>query len=192
MPGHIQLTQEIKNNRGNFQDAYMVEIGTTREILNGHDSTKHLYEFCQKNNIEFVTVDMDSENTENAKKRFQGINAITQKGEDFLESCTRKIDFVYLDAFDFFHNFHSDKRKAKYKNILNCEITNEACHKMHLDCAKSLVRKMNKNGIVTFDDILNKNLDGKGKLAIPYLIQNGFKIIKEDYQIKSVTLEKII
>lgn len=50
---------------------------------------------------------------------------------------------------------------------------------MHLECCKNIINKLNKNSIICFDDIKNKNYTiGKGVLAVPYLLKNKLKIIE--------------
>ena len=173
----------------NMTDKILIEIGTTREIMKGHDSTSFLYKSSKKYNFRFITVDMDPENTINAKKRFKDIEAYTQKGEEFLKNFPEKIDFIYLDAFDYYHSGHSQKRKSSYAKNLGCEINNENCHKMHLECSKSLVEKLSKDGVIVFDDILNREFDGKGKTAIPFLLESGF-IIETFYSRGCVLVRK--
>lgn len=180
MHGHELLINEISNNV-DLSNKVLIEIGTTREISYGQDSSYTLLKFCNSNNIKFITVDMDSENTENIKKRClldgMNINAITSKGEDFLLEYDGVIDFLYLDAFDFYHNEHSDKRKDKYRSILNTTINNEDCHKMHLDCCINSIDKISVGGYICIDDVFDE-FEGKGKTAIPFLLENGFKIEK--------------
>jgi len=174
--GCHQLFNQYFTKDKNIKNKTVIEIGTTREIVSGQDSTRYLYNLSKEYGYNFITIDMDKENTENAQKRHPGINSITMKGEDFLETYEKKIDYIYLDAFDFWHNGHTEKRKRKYREILNCEITNKDCHEMHLKCAKYLVHKLSVDGVIIFDDILNKNWDGKGKTAIPLLLENNFCI----------------
>ena len=96
-----------------------------------------------------------------------------------LKKYDKKIDFIYLDAFDYYHGKHSTIRKERYKSKLNCEITNELCHKMHLECCLNLNNKFNKDGLLCFDDILDFNgKRGKGVLAIPYLKQQKYKLLQ--------------
>ena len=174
MAGHLQLINAI-NNAGAVS-GNMIEIGTTREIMPGHDSTPTLFNFCYEQGINFTTVDMDQDNTISIKNRIPNINAITSKGEDFLLNFKGTIDYIYLDAFDFYHSNHSQDRVDKYKTVLNTTINDSDCHRMHLDCCKNMLSKLSANCIVTFDDILNDKFDGKGKTAIPFLLDNGFKI----------------
>jgi hypothetical protein len=177
MGSHKVLKNYILKDE-NIKDKILIEIGTTREVTPGTDSTAFFHLLSLEKRFKFITVDMDAENTNNAKKRFHHLEAITMKGEDYLANFDRIVDYVYLDAFDFYHNNHSEKRKGKYRDILKCEISDLSCHKMHLECCMILKDKMESGGLILFDDIINDKFDGKGKTAIPYLLENGFKIIE--------------
>ena len=94
--------------------------------------------------MKIISVDMDpkcSQNVINIANKYNFINyeVHTMKGEDFLKKYDKDIDYIYLDAFDYDHGKHSNKRKESYKKNLNCNITNELCHKMHLNVVKILL-----------------------------------------------------
>lgn len=175
MTAHVMFHEQLLNDK-DIQDKVLVEIGTTRENLPGQDSTNYFYQMSRQLGFDFLTIDMDEENTNNAIDRFPNISALTLKGEDFLKDYDGTIDFVYLDAFDYWHPNHSQKRIDKYKNILDCEISNKQCHQMHLECSANLLDKVPTGGMVLFDDVLNHEFEGKGKTAIPFLLENGFKL----------------
>jgi len=182
MHGHSLLIEFLDTNP-NIEGKTLIEIGTTRESLPGQDSSSYFYNISKERGINFTTVDMDPENTERIKNRFPDINAICSKGEDFIESFAGVIDYLYIDAFDFFHNNHSTKRYEAYQKNLNTTINDNACHKMHLDCAVNCIEKMSKGGIIVIDDCFGVNFErGKGVTAIPFLIDNGFKVIKRNSQ----------
>lgn len=83
---------------------------------------------------------------------------------DFLNNIDFKIDFLYMD---------------------HMESGEEACQK-HLEDSRIIVEKdlMSKNSLILIDDtpenIPAKN--SKGKYSIPYLTDNGYKIILHEYQ----------
>ena len=134
--------------------------------------------------MKLISVDMDSECTKNVinicqKNKFENFEAITMKGEDYLKKYKQKIDYIYLDAFDFYHNNHPNKRKNYYKKNLNCEIRDNLCHKMHLECCQNMMNNLTEKSIICFNYILDKNSKkGKGVTAIPYLLKNNFEIIE--------------
>ena len=155
----------------------LVEIGSTRSLTE-QDSTYHLATFCNANKIHFITVDVDEDSYNVAKQRLENINptfqAILSKGEDFLKIYNKKIDFLYLDGFDFYHEYHSTERKDKYKKYLNLEITNENCWNMHLECVKNYI--VNNTGTICINNVIDDSYNHKGKLAVPYLLDNNYKI----------------
>jgi hypothetical protein len=161
----------------------LIEIGTTRENLPGQGSTAKLAELCQKHSLHFITVDMDPHNTHCANELFKEMgvtfDAVTAEGEDYLREYQGVIDFVFLDAYDFDHGMHSDLRQSRYEKYLGAAISDEACHQMHLDCAQSVKAKLAYGGLVCVDDtwLDEGKWMAKGTLAMPYLLNNGFKLM---------------
>ncbi|MBM9613658.1 hypothetical protein JWJ90_05075 [Desulfobulbus rhabdoformis] len=188
--GHDLLLSYLEANLGKFKEEHgqgmpvFIEIGTTRENVPGQGSTRKISMFCKKNKLTFITVDMDPHNTLMAQRMFSrlGVNAkaITAKGEDFLRNYEGGIDFVFLDAYDFDHGGHSSLRQSRYEQFLGKRIDDKDCHKMHLDCVKSIIPKLSKNGIICLDDTWTENgiWMAKGTLAVPYLIEQGFIILE--------------
>jgi len=58
----------------------------------------------------------------------------------------------------------------------------EAC-KVHLNDSKVVLEKdlMKDDGIILIDDCPENSI-GKGKLSIPYLLENGYKSLIHQYQ----------
>ncbi|NIY73841.1 hypothetical protein HCZ30_15530 [Marivivens donghaensis] len=165
----------------------LIEIGTTREEVPGQGSTRKLAEVCKNLGLDFVTVDMDPRNGREAQQMFDRMGydfkAVTSKGEDFLAAYDGEIDFVFLDAYDFDHGMHSEIRQSRYEKFLGARIDEEACHKMHLDCAESLITKLAPDGLICFDDTWqdeNGNWTAKGTTAMPFLLANGFEVIRKE------------
>jgi hypothetical protein len=186
--GHEFMVRELNRRAEIGEDLrgkLLVEIGTTREDVPGLGSTKILGELCRKYGMRMITVDMDEENTDRARRQMAGsenmFSAVCSKGEDFLQNFSDKIDFIYLDAFDFEHPNHSDKRKSKYELVLGTTINNAACHKMHLDCAVEIIRLRTPLTTIVFDDVWQEAgvWKGKGETAMPYLLLNGFALTTE-------------
>ncbi|MCV3377855.1 hypothetical protein, partial [Campylobacter sp. IFREMER_LSEM_CL2194] len=183
--GHDLLIDYIQK-QDTCNEKICIEIGTTRENVSGQGSTMLIAKLCNDKNIKFITVDMDPHNTLWAKfvanKNCINISAITSKGEDYLENIDFAIDYLFLDAYDFDHSMHTELRQKQYEKNLGSRINDDECHKMHLKCAILACKKLSKDGIICIDDTWrNKNGDweAKGKLAIPYLLENGFEIIEE-------------
>jgi hypothetical protein len=134
--------------------------------------------------MNFITIDVDPQNTKRAGQLLRYINpvakAVTARGENYLRLYEETFDFIYLDAFDCDHGKHSQKRQDRYRELLQTDINDEACWKMHEACAQAINAKMRVGGIVVLDDTwmdADGQYAGKGKLALPLLLANGFEII---------------
>lgn len=162
---------------------YVIEIGSTREKLLGQGSTVVLAELSASLGLRFVTVDMDPANTEQARQdlsEFPNAEAVTARGEDYLAAFEGPVVGAYLDAFDIQHGRHSDYRIGRYREFLGTDITNEASARMHLECAKALADRVVAGGIVAVDDTWREaeGFGGKGATAVPYLLSEGYRIVK--------------
>ncbi|MEA2019620.1 MAG: hypothetical protein U9N59_14360 [Campylobacterota bacterium] len=178
------INENIKDGEG--KGKVMVEVGTTRENVPGQGSTLQLATLCKQKGIKFITVDMDAHNTRWANfisnKYDLNIEAVTRKGEDFLKNDIDSFDFVFLDAYDFDHGNHSELRQSRYEKYLGSKIDEKKAHRMHLKCAKSVVKKLKKDGVVCVDDTWQDEAgewSAKGTLAVPYLIDKKFNIIDD-------------
>lgn len=187
--GHDLLLDWLHNNLPRLSKIsgrrVLIEIGTTREDVPGQGSTAKLAEFCQAQEIHFVTVDMDPHNSRMASELFvrrgMPFEAITCKGEDYLRQYSGRMDFVFLDAYDFDHGKHSELRQSRYEKFLGNRIDEEICHRMHLDCAQSVLRKLSADGVVCVDDTwlgTDKLWTAKGTLAVPYLMDRGYTLLE--------------
>lgn len=165
----------------------LIEIGTTREEVPGQGSTRKIAEFCKQHGLHFITVDMDPHNSRMARELFAGMGmvdfeAVTMKGEDYLRERKQPIDIVFLDAYDFDHGMHSALRQSRYERFMGSPIDEQACHQMHLDCARSVADKLWAHGLVCVDDTWRDGGGGwtaKGTLAVPYLLAQGFELLDE-------------
>jgi len=163
----------------------MIEIGTTRETVSGQGSTEKLARCCAELGIDFITVDMDPRNGRLAQRMFRRLGlpfqAVTAKGEDFLAGWQGWIDYCFLDAYDFDHGQHSELRQSRYESFLGSRIADEACHRMHLDCATSLIQKLAPGGVICFDDTWTDGRGAwtaKGTTAMPLLLEHGFRVLE--------------
>jgi glycosyltransferase involved in cell wall biosynthesis len=164
----------------------VLEIGSDRH----EGSTEYFNNICQKNNVDFYSVDCEQGAYERAKS-IVGTRAFKMKGEDFikgLESDTTliKFSFVFLDNFDFFIPGVGDPKNLvdienNYK-LLNMLFNNEESQKTHLLQAQLIQPYMMDDAIIGFDDTWQKpdgTFDGKGGTAVPWLLQNGYTILDE-------------
>lgn len=187
--GHDLLLDWLQHNLSKFAPTdtkrVVIEIGTTREDVPGQGSTAKIADFCATHGLDFITVDMDPHNSHMAQVMFarndMPFTAVTQKGEDFLRAYTGRMDFVFLDAYDFDHGKHSELRQSRYERFLGSRIDEQACHQMHLDCAESVLKKLATDGIVCIDDTWrdeHHRWTAKGTLAMPYLLDNAYTLIE--------------
>lgn len=184
--GHVLLLDYLRDFPlivGDRQPV-MIEIGTTRENVPGQGSTRLLAQACAELGIKFITVDMDPRNIRNARNMFRRLGlpfeAYTARGEDFLAQYDGEIDIVFLDAYDFDHGMHSEQRQARYEQYMGQRIEDTECHRMHLDCAKTLVERLAPDGVICFDDTWVDEAGewmAKGKTAMPYLLSQGFELL---------------
>lgn len=178
------LVREAFERPGVLAGRSLVEIGTTRERDPYQSSTEKLAILSGLMGMRFTSVDMDAENTRNAEQLVRDLipdaNLVTAKGEDYLVRMEDKIDYLYLDAFDFEHAHHSPERRARYQEVLHTDISNEEAWKMHLVCAAAAVQVLSDDGIVVVDDTWKDEegqFAGKGKLAVPLLESSGFDVV---------------
>jgi hypothetical protein len=185
--GHELLVDFLNDHSDRFgSDITFIEVGTTREQLQSQGSTSILSELCNEKRYRFITVDMDEHNGRIANEMFRrngySFKAVSAKGEDFLRQWQGEFHVVFLDAYDFDHGGHSDLRQSRYEKFLGSKIDQEACHQMHLECAEAIAEKLSPNGIVCVDDTWldeKGQWTAKGKLAVPFLLDNGFCVIEQ-------------
>lgn len=145
----------------------IVEIGSMRESLlhpldefdpvccNGGHSTIHWAE----TGADVITVDTDPRCAAILapfKDRYPNLTVFTEDGIEYLRRFQSGIDLLYLDAWDVLDGTEYAER--------------------HLKAYEAAAPKLNRRCIVQIDDtdILN---GGKGRLAIPRLIRDGFDLV---------------
>ena len=183
--GHVVLIDWLSAHPPSPTPRLLVEIGTTRERVPGQGSTEKLARFCASRGIDFVTVDMDPRNASRAQRMFRRLGlpfrAITAKGDEWLAAYPGRIDYVFLDAYDFDHGLHSNQRQSRYQKFLGAPIDEAECHRMHLDCARTLSEKLGPDGLICLDDTWRDDLGkwtAKGTTAVPFLLGGGFRLIE--------------
>jgi len=180
----------------------IVELGTTRSFVDGKFPgcnsddikfwqpenpdvwdwaagcfTRVIGELIQGTDIDFITVDLEPRHIRRSKVVTEGLDNIehvVMSSEEFLEIGEGKIDFLYMDTGD----------------MTPIEPTAE----LHLRESKIIVERdlISENGIILIDDVRNTTPKvfadeesdyGKAKYSIPYLIENGFELIMDEYQV---------
>jgi hypothetical protein len=127
-------------------------------------------------NFKLHTVDSELEHISRSKlmnkENSKIINYYISKSEDFLNSFTQNIDLLYIDTGDL-----TPVKVNAYLHLREVEIV----------VAKNL---MKSGGLIVIDDVRScvsyqhgENIDkGIGYLAIPYLLENGFEVVMDEYQ----------
>jgi hypothetical protein len=193
--GHSLLLKLLKRKVYLYgEKKIFIEIGSSREGIFGQGSTELIANFCEKNKTNFFTVDANRKTTlllKNKFKKYKYTKVINQLGENFSKKFNKKIDVLYLDAFDIFKKNLLKERKLFYKKNLKKNINNNESARMHFRVIKNFLKNFNKNCLIVFDDtfVNNSRIAGKGKTAIPLLLKNNFKITNKNNN--SVALEKI-
>ena len=134
-------------------------------------------EIIQDTDIDFITIDLDPRHINRSKIMTEELNNIeyyVMSSEDFLENGQGQLDFVYMDTGD----------------MTPIEMTAQ----LHFRESKLIVEKnlISDGGIILIDDVRspvpkitsNEKSDyGKAKYSIPYLQENGFDIVMDEYQV---------
>jgi hypothetical protein len=147
----------------------IVETGcirnTTEESRFGDGwSTLNWEWFAKLTNSSVYVVDIDENHLEKAKEVVSESEYVTYKQQDsieFLQNFHRKIDFLFLDSYD----YCGDEENVR------------KCHEHQLNEVKAVMDKLNDRCLILIDDVFNEQWNGKGKLSIPYLLENGFEVL---------------
>ena len=84
----------------------------------------------------------------------------------FLQKFEGAVDFLYLDSYDYSNDVAIQKKSQEH----------------HLEEFKAIEDRLHERSIVLIDDCDLPN-GGKGKLVVEYMLERGWKIAMEEYQI---------
>lgn len=160
---------ELSNQR---QIKTIVETGTSRGGTLAYDGdggfTIIFGYWSQLHNAELYSVDIDPKAIERAHSVVDKYGEIVHLVEDdsvhFLQHFNKTIDFLYLDSYDF------DKNNPHPSQL------------HHLHEIEAAYNKLAPHSIVMIDDC-GLAYGGKGKLVVDYLLNKGWSIYAQDYQI---------
>jgi len=162
---------------------WVVEVGCSREIIEGQNSTAQLLALAKEMGLPFAGIDLDQDNIAALKRDYGdlGTQWIAGKGEDELASRQQPIAACYLDAYDFWHTSHSDLRQESYLKKYGAQINDQECHQMHFQAAQHATRIMPIGGVLGLDDtwLENDQWAGKGTLALPWLLEHGWQLLSQ-------------
>lgn len=179
----------------------VLELGTSRSFVDGRfegcnsDDTKYwepgnpekwdwsaglftrvFSESLKNTNSTLTTVDCCKSHLERSKlicKKFKNITYVCMTSEEFLKTSDKTFDVIYLDT--------GDMTPIEDTAILQL---------LEVHLIESYDR-LNKNGIIILDDVRNplprrdgeENHYGKAKYSIPFLLENNYEIIFDEYQV---------
>lgn len=147
----------------------IVETGcirnTTEESKFGDGwSTLNWDFYAKKTNSTVYVVDIDENHLKKSKEIVPESVYVKYYMDDsvnFLKNFDKKIDLLFLDSYDYCGDEENIRK----------------CHQHSLNEIIAAWNKLNKNCFVLIDDVFGSNWDGKGKLSIPYLLENGFELV---------------
>jgi hypothetical protein len=161
----------------------LIEIGGDR----GESSTKFFAGLVCGTNRKFYSIDPSeyvAQGINQYKSYLDNFWYYQTTGENFLKNFNEPIAYAYLDNYDYNNWEHQPKDTwedwvvemiDEYDNH-----SNKKCHQVHLEQTKKIVELAANRCIIQFDDTygnLEDFLLGKGATAIPWLIDNGWKVI---------------
>lgn len=198
---NIHLLDEVVSQNTNL-DLTIVEVGSER----GFGSTYYLAKYCINKGIKFITIDPSDDSINSAEKilkKFKSnqLKAVKNKGEEYFKTNnSAKILLAYLDGFDviFPGATVSQERIGFYRDggIDFIKDGNRISAEVHLETAKLIFENIVEGGIIAIDDTYFENQEwvGKGKTAVPFLLENGFKSVNSIKRMRdhSILLQKEI
>lgn len=164
-------------------------------------STLLFGEFCQKYNKKLITIDIENKKIEASKeitKDFaSNIEYIVSDSVEFLKNYKGKIDFLYLDSYDYpyvemlnDYGKEQDQNKAieRLSKIPDEEILKIYADKINppqehcLNELKAAYNKLTDKSIILMDDYDMPGY-GKPRLANEFLVENGWECVMDLTQI---------
>ena len=154
----------------------IVETGTSREGLRGAKSngaaTIIFGKWAKENNAFVHSVDINEESVKNSQEEVdrQNLQEFVQihhsDSLDFLNDFNETVDVLYLDSYDYSNDPEVQKKSQQH----------------HLEEFQRIEDQLHDDSIVLIDDCDLPN-GGKGKLVIAYMLDRGWKILVESYQV---------
>ena len=116
--------------------------------------------------------------------RIDNCHAFCMTGEEFLRTqLTEKICYAYLDNFDYIYDPNNlpwwVEGQIKRYQQLGVEMNNTNSQHAHLLQAKMCVANAQDRCVIQLDDTFKhgNTWSGKGGTAVPYLVDQGWKIV---------------
>jgi ADP-heptose:LPS heptosyltransferase len=166
---HHSYDRLLKEIRRRFSHPLVVETGCIRaeEDWRGAGySTYLLGAFLERNGGRLISVDIDRDHCEFARRMTQELRCVTIHCEDsvpFLEGFDRPIDVLLLDSLDIWVPGSSEHALREVQAAL---------------------KNLHQSSLIMFDDTVHNrgSFTGKGAQAVPWLLANGWEILYSGYQ----------
>ena len=172
-----------------IDDGVFVEIGSSRAGDDG--STNIIAAWANQRNKQLVTVDCDPDVCAALQgQASSNVEIINSTGEDYLQSITGPISFLYLDNFDWdWHPLKTEdfvlEQQHRYGE-LGYSMTNLMSQMAHLNQAILAIPCMSERSLIVCDDTwFNEHwghYSGKSGAAVPYLISQGYRVLETEEQ----------
>jgi hypothetical protein len=151
------------------QPITIVETGcirnTTEESKFGDGwSTLNWDYYAKKTNSKVYVIDIDQNHINKSMEIVPPSEFVEYTKDDsinYLQNFDKKIDLLFTDSYDYCGDEENIRK----------------CHNHALNEVIAAWDKLKDNCFVLIDDVFNDQWDGKGKLSIPYLLENGFELV---------------
>ena len=165
---------------------WIVEVGCAREMIEGQTSSMQLLALAKRLKLSFTGIDLDHKNIESLELDPNEFNAtwIMGKGEEALKNFNKPIVAIYLNAYDVWNTNYSEQRPNLYNGSDGSGINDADCQKMHLEAARQCSSHILPGGLIGLGDtwLRNGEWEGRGKLAIPWLLDRGWHLLSNANQ----------
>lgn len=161
----------------------VVETGTSRGGTTNFEgdggSTIIFGDWAYDRNRQFYSVDINPESVRGAKEALdpnnKNVTVVCQDSLEFLANFPHKIDFLYLDSFDYDLKNPTPSQEHHLKEVI------------------AAYPHLTPQTVIMIDDCNAWYLPGGGKggKAIPYLVGQGWKVINNNYQVILVREDSI-
>ena len=183
----------------------IVEIGSER----GEGSTSFFAGLMySQSKFNFYTVDVNKKQFDEVDEYTEllpNVHAYHMKGVDFLRdifpTLNKKICYAYLDNFDWCWSLDDgqpiEPRLQKEMDLYRShgqELTHQNSQLAHLEQTQLLLPYVSDRCLIQFDDtwMHNWQFSGKGGLAVPWLIEQGWSPVVTDCRGMSILLSNFV
>lgn len=155
----------------------ILETGTSRKGLSATRSdgasTFVFGKWASENDAKLYSIDLSPDSVKECKAEVDEqqlqdhVSVVLSDSLEYLNTFEEKIDFLYLDSYDYSKTNTEIQRKSQ---------------EHHLQEFKNAENKLHKDTIVLIDDC-GLPAGGKGKLAIEYMKTKNWEVVIDAYQV---------